>query len=97
MSADENTIQSPIEKRAELKNMMLKKMRPYPLKHEWAFWHERYVSLLPYTPHHPLRSSPSFPLHPQPERLSSSRAHSAPIPRAEPLAVFYPAHCIPRN
>lgn len=28
-------------KRAELRMVMLKKLRPYPLRHEWAFWHER--------------------------------------------------------
>ncbi|TGZ85508.1 translation initiation factor eIF4e [Ascodesmis nigricans] len=29
------------EKRAELRRTMLKKLRPYPLRHEWVFWHER--------------------------------------------------------
>jgi len=28
-------------KRAELRMTMLKKLRPYPLRHEWVFWHER--------------------------------------------------------
>ncbi|KAI5790155.1 translation initiation factor eIF 4e-like domain-containing protein [Geopyxis carbonaria] len=28
-------------KRAELRTIMLKKMRPIPLRHEWVFWHER--------------------------------------------------------
>lgn len=28
-------------KRAELRMVMLKKLRPYPLRHEWVFWHER--------------------------------------------------------
>jgi len=30
-----------MEKRAELRLQMLKKLRPYPLRHEWVFWHER--------------------------------------------------------
>ncbi|KAL7276118.1 hypothetical protein RUND412_000908 [Rhizina undulata] len=28
-------------KRAELRMTMLKKLRPYPLHHEWVFWHDR--------------------------------------------------------
>ncbi|KAI5783769.1 translation initiation factor eIF 4e-like domain-containing protein [Pyronema domesticum] len=28
-------------KRAELRMTMLKKLRPYPLSHEWEFWHEK--------------------------------------------------------
>ncbi|KAI5854583.1 translation initiation factor eIF 4e-like domain-containing protein [Tricharina praecox] len=28
-------------KRAELRMTMLKKLRPYPLRHEWVFWHEK--------------------------------------------------------
>jgi hypothetical protein len=28
-------------KRVELRMAMLKKLRPYPLRHEWVFWHER--------------------------------------------------------
>ncbi|RPA95220.1 translation initiation factor eIF4e [Choiromyces venosus 120613-1] len=27
--------------RAELRKNMLKKLRPYPLRHEWVFWHDR--------------------------------------------------------
>lgn len=30
-------------KRAELRMTMLKKLRPYPLRHEWVFWHDRSV------------------------------------------------------
>lgn len=43
------------EKRAELRMTMLKKLRPYPLRHEWVFWHDRSVeppkyiyTILPY-------------------------------------------------
>ena len=32
-------------KRAELRLTMLKKLRPYPLRHEWVLWHEKYLSL----------------------------------------------------
>lgn len=35
------------EKRAELRMTMLKKLRPYPLRHEWVFWHERLVGCPP--------------------------------------------------
>lgn len=33
-------------KRAELRMTMLKKLRPYPLRHEWVFWHDRSVELM---------------------------------------------------
>jgi len=33
-------------KRAELRMTMLRKLRPYPLRHEWIFWHEKCVLLL---------------------------------------------------
>ncbi|KAH8148359.1 uncharacterized protein LAJ45_07460 [Morchella importuna] len=32
------------EKRAELRMTMLKKLRPYPLRHEWVFWHDRHTA-----------------------------------------------------
>ena len=36
-----NTVTDLSEKRAELRLTMLKKLRPYPLRHEWVFWHDR--------------------------------------------------------
>lgn len=32
------------ETRAELRLNMFKKIRPYPLRHEWVFWHDRNAS-----------------------------------------------------
>ena len=35
--------------RAELRTNFLKKMRPYPLRHEWVMWHEKYPAIRPRT------------------------------------------------
>ena len=39
-----NTITALPGNRAELRQNMLKKLRPLPLRHEWVFWHDKYVT-----------------------------------------------------
>lgn len=39
-----NTITALPGNRAELRQNMLKKLRPLPLRHEWVFWHDKYDS-----------------------------------------------------